>query len=155
MPGCGKADYLSVRSSVPVAQLQEQFPRQCKVGSPDCVKAIVNLADRGRPPRHCVMCRRRSRCVWKISISASMCPTLATEMLQSGTCMFYVPGCSVSLNLELFCGTTNVNEPKRGNAASIDIDALLQEHRLQVISLRHGPQFRDEGKVHAMAALYC
>ncbi len=50
---------------------------------------------------------------------------LATEMLQSGTCMFYVPGCSVSLNLN-FCGTTNVNEPKRGNAASIDIDALLQ-----------------------------
>ena len=26
-------------------------------------------------------------------------PPLATEMLQSGTCMFYVPGCSVSLNL--------------------------------------------------------
>ena len=68
---------------------------------------------------------------------------LATEMLQSGTCMFYVRGCSVSLNLN-FCGTTNVNEPKRGNAASIDIDALLQNTWLQVISLRHGPQFRDE-----------
>ncbi|WP_034166034.1 type VI secretion system baseplate subunit TssK, partial [Edwardsiella anguillarum] len=26
--------YLSVRSSIPAAQLQEQFPRQCKVGSP-------------------------------------------------------------------------------------------------------------------------
>jgi type VI secretion system protein ImpK len=37
-----------------------------------------------------------------------------------------------------------VNEPKRGNAASIDIDALLQNTWLQVISLRHGPQFRDE-----------
>ncbi len=50
---------------------------------------------------------------------------LATEMLQSGTCMFYVPGCSASLNLN-FCGATNVNERQRGNAASIDIDALLQ-----------------------------
>ncbi|MCY0264284.1 hypothetical protein LAD59_20475 [Klebsiella pneumoniae] len=29
--------------------------------------------------------------------------------------------------------------------ASIDIDALLQNTWLQVISLRHGPQFRDEG----------
>lgn len=37
-----------------------------------------------------------------------------------------------------------MNEPKRGNAASIDIDALLQNTWLQVISLRHGPQFRDE-----------
>ncbi|MFH7088687.1 hypothetical protein ACHWWK_02030 [Klebsiella pneumoniae] len=48
-----------------------------------------------------------------------------------------------------------MNEPKRGNAASIDIDALLQNTWLQVISLRHGPQFRDEEGVHAMAALYC
>lgn len=37
-----------------------------------------------------------------------------------------------------------MNEPKRGNAASIDIDVLLQNTWLQVISLRHGPQFRDE-----------
>ncbi len=48
-----------------------------------------------------------------------------------------------------------MNEPKRGNAASIDIDVLLQNTWLQVISLRHGPQFRDEEGVHAMAALYC
>ncbi|MCX9890226.1 type VI secretion system protein TssL, short form [Klebsiella quasipneumoniae] len=37
-----------------------------------------------------------------------------------------------------------MNERQRGNAASIDIDALLQNTWLQVISLRHGPQFRDE-----------
>lgn len=34
--------YLSVRSPMPAAQLQEQFPHQCKVGSPDHVRSIVN-----------------------------------------------------------------------------------------------------------------
>lgn len=41
-----------------------------------------------------------------------------------------------------------MSEPKRGAAASIDIDALLQDTWLQVISLRHGPQFQEgEGRV--------
>lgn len=41
-----------------------------------------------------------------------------------------------------------MNERKRGAAASIDIDALLQDSWLQVISLRHGPQFQEgEGRV--------
>ncbi|HFZ8993315.1 TPA: type VI secretion system protein TssL, short form [Citrobacter freundii] len=41
-----------------------------------------------------------------------------------------------------------MNERKRGAAASIDIDALLQNSWLQVISLRHGPQFQEgEGRV--------
>lgn len=41
-----------------------------------------------------------------------------------------------------------MSEPKRGTAASIDIDALLQNTWLQVISLRHGPQFQDgEGRL--------
>ncbi len=40
-----------------------------------------------------------------------------------------------------------MSESKRGVAASIDIDALLQDTWLQVISLRHGPQFQDgEGR---------
>ena len=40
-----------------------------------------------------------------------------------------------------------MNERKRGIAASIDIDALLQDTWLQVISLRHGPQFlQGEGR---------
>jgi type VI secretion system protein ImpJ len=41
--------YLSVRSPMPVAQLQEQFPRQCKVGSPDHVRSIVNSSRVGVP----------------------------------------------------------------------------------------------------------
>ncbi|MGV3346542.1 type VI secretion system protein TssL, short form [Enterobacteriaceae bacterium LUAb1] len=41
-----------------------------------------------------------------------------------------------------------MSEPKRGAAVSIDIDALLQDTWLQVISLRHGPLFQDgEGRV--------
>lgn len=40
-----------------------------------------------------------------------------------------------------------MSEPKRSTAASIDIDALLQDTWLQVISLRHGPTFQDgEGR---------
>lgn len=40
-----------------------------------------------------------------------------------------------------------MSERKRGTAASIDIDALLQDTWLQVISLRHGPIFREgEGR---------
>ena len=41
-----------------------------------------------------------------------------------------------------------MSEHKRGVAAPIDIDALLQDTWLQVISLRHGPQFQEgEGRV--------
>jgi type VI secretion system protein ImpK len=40
-----------------------------------------------------------------------------------------------------------MSERKHGTAASIDIDALLQDTWLQVISLRHGPQFPGEGRV--------
>lgn len=41
-----------------------------------------------------------------------------------------------------------MSERKRGAAASIDIDVLLQDTWLQVISLRHGPQFQEgQGRV--------
>lgn len=41
-----------------------------------------------------------------------------------------------------------MSERKRGSAASIDIDSLLQDTWLQVISLRHGPQFQEgEGRL--------
>ncbi|MNG62933.1 hypothetical protein D3C79_211440 [compost metagenome] len=41
-----------------------------------------------------------------------------------------------------------MSERKRGTAESIDIDALLQDTWLQVISLRHGPRFQEgEGRV--------
>ncbi|AMJ69772.1 hypothetical protein AW879_07645 [Enterobacter cloacae] len=41
-----------------------------------------------------------------------------------------------------------MSERKRGTAVSVDIDALLQDTWLQVISLRHGPQFQEgEGRL--------
>ncbi|MGX7903456.1 type VI secretion system baseplate subunit TssK, partial [Klebsiella pneumoniae] len=95
--------YLSVRSSVPVAQLQEQFPRQCKVGSPDHVKAIVNSSRTGvplTPLRHvpAAIPLRLENQYFSLDVSHP----LATEMLQSGTCMFYVPGMLGEPELELF-----------------------------------------------------
>ncbi len=41
-----------------------------------------------------------------------------------------------------------MTDTKRGTSASLDIDALLQDTWLQVISLRHGPQFGEgDGRV--------
>ncbi|MEB7276913.1 type VI secretion system protein TssL, short form [Enterobacter asburiae] len=41
-----------------------------------------------------------------------------------------------------------MSEHKHGAAVSVDIDALLQDTWLQVISLRHGPQFQEgEGRI--------
>ena len=41
-----------------------------------------------------------------------------------------------------------MSEHKHGAAVSVDIDALLQDTWLQVISLRHGPQFqKGEGRI--------
>lgn len=41
-----------------------------------------------------------------------------------------------------------MSERKRGTPASLDIDALLQNTWLQVVSLRHGPQFQEgEGRI--------
>ncbi|WP_199557015.1 type VI secretion system baseplate subunit TssK [Enterobacter kobei] len=95
--------YLSVRSPIPVAQLQEQFPRQCKVGSPDHVRGIVNSSRVGvplTPLRHvpaAIPLRLENQ-----YFSLDLSHPLATEMLQSGTCMFYVPGMLGEPELELF-----------------------------------------------------
>lgn len=95
--------YLSVRSPIPVAQLQEQFPRQCKVGSPDHVRGIVNSSRVGvplMPLRHvpaAIPLRLENQ-----YFSLDLSHPLAAEMLQSGTCMFYVPGMLGEPELELF-----------------------------------------------------
>ncbi|HDR2759963.1 MULTISPECIES: type VI secretion system baseplate subunit TssK [Enterobacter] len=95
--------YLSVRSPVPVAQLQEQFPRQCKVGSPDHVRSIVNSSRVGvplTPLRHvpAAIPLRLENQYFSLDVSHPQ----ATEMLQGGTCMFYVPGMLGEPELELF-----------------------------------------------------
>ncbi len=95
--------YLSVRSPMPAAQLQEQFPRQCKVGSPDHVRDIVNSSRVGvplMPLRHvpaAIPLRLENQ-----YFSLVLSDPLAAEMIQSGTCMFYVPGMLGEPELELF-----------------------------------------------------
>ncbi|MNV23534.1 hypothetical protein D3C71_1145480 [compost metagenome] len=88
---------------MPVAQLQEQFPRQCKVGSPDHVRSIVNSSRVGvplTPLRHvpAAIPLRLENQYFSLDVSHP----LATEMLQGGTCMFYVPGMLGEPELELF-----------------------------------------------------
>ena len=61
------------------------------------------LADRGAPSRHCVhvpaaIPLRLENQYFSLDVSHP----LATEMLQSGTCMFYVPGMLGEPELELF-----------------------------------------------------
>ena len=95
--------YLSVRSPLPAAQLQEQFPRQCKVGSPDSVTDLVNASQQGiplRPLRHvpAAIPLRLENHYFALDLSHPA----AAEMLASGSCMFYVPGMLGEPELELF-----------------------------------------------------
>ncbi|KNC11113.1 type VI secretion protein [Klebsiella sp. RIT-PI-d] len=95
--------YLSVRSAATVAQLQEQFPRQCKVGSPDHVRSIVNSSRIGVPLiplRHvpAAIPLRLENQYFSLDIS----DPVAIDMLESGNCMFYVPGMLGEPELELF-----------------------------------------------------
>lgn len=95
--------YLSVRSSMPVAQLQEQFPRQCKVGCPDEVTDLVNASRQGiplQPLRHvpAAVPLRMENQYFSLDLS---CPA-AQAMLDSGHCVFYTPGTLGEPELELF-----------------------------------------------------
>ncbi|WP_330984889.1 MULTISPECIES: type VI secretion system baseplate subunit TssK [Enterobacterales] len=95
--------YLSVRSHIPVAQLQEQFPRQCKVGSPDYVTSLVNASRQGiplKPLRHvpaAIPLRLENQ-----YFSLDLSHPAAQEMLESGNCMFYTPGTLGEPELELY-----------------------------------------------------
>ncbi|MCW4990232.1 type VI secretion system baseplate subunit TssK [Enterobacter mori] len=95
--------YLSVRSPMPVAQLQEQFPLQCKAGSPDHVRSIVNSSREGiplHPLRHvpaAIPLRLENQ-----YFSLDLSHPLASDMLASGSCLFYVPGMLGEPELELF-----------------------------------------------------
>ncbi len=91
--------YLSVRSMVPVAQLQEQFPRQCKVGSPDHVRSIVNSSRVGvplTPLRHvpAAIPLRLENQYFSLDVSHPQ----ATEMLRAAPACFTFRACSASLN---------------------------------------------------------
>ncbi|KFK91922.1 MULTISPECIES: type VI secretion system baseplate subunit TssK [unclassified Serratia (in: enterobacteria)] len=95
--------YLSVRSSLPAAQLQTQFPQLCKVGAPDDVGKVVNIALSGiplRPLSHvpAAIPLRLENQYFALDLNNPA----AQQMLEAGTCVFYVPGTLGDIQLELF-----------------------------------------------------
>jgi len=95
--------YLSVRSSLSSAQLQTQFPQLCKVGAPDDVGNVVNVALNGiplRPLSHvpaAIPLRLENQ-----YFSLDLNHPAAKQMMEAGACVFYVPGTLGEIQLELF-----------------------------------------------------
>lgn len=95
--------YLSVRCRMPAAQLQIQFPRLCKVGSPDDVDRLVNAALDGiplQPLSHvpAAIPLRLENQYFALDLSHAT----GRAMLAEGVCAFYVPGTLADVKLELF-----------------------------------------------------
>ncbi|WP_413704560.1 type VI secretion system baseplate subunit TssK [Pseudomonas sp. Pseusp16] len=95
--------YLSVRSGLPAAQLQSQFPRLCKIGAPDDVERLVNAALDGvplQPLSHvpAAIPLRLENQYFALDLNHAK----GQAMLAAGTCVFYVPGTLADVKLELF-----------------------------------------------------
>ena len=95
--------YLSVRSRLSVAQLQSQFPRLCKVGTPDDVDHLVNAALDGiplRPLNHvpAAIPLRLENQYFALDLGHPK----GRGMLEGGVCAFYVPATLLDAQLELF-----------------------------------------------------
>lgn len=95
--------YLSVRSRLSVAQLQSQFPRLCKVGTPDDVDQLVNAALDGvplRPLNHvpAAIPLRLENQYFALDLGHPK----GRAMLEGGVCAFYVPATLLDAQLELF-----------------------------------------------------
>lgn len=95
--------YLSVRSSLPAAQVQSQFPRLCKAGAPDDVDQLINAALEGIPllPLGQVPAAIPMR-LGNQYFALDLDHPRATAMLASGACAFYVPGTVADLQMDLF-----------------------------------------------------
>lgn len=95
--------YLSVRSSLPAHQLQSQFPHLCKVGAPDEVNTLINIALSGVPllPLSHVPAAiplRLENQYFALDVNHEK----GKEMLAAGACVFYVPNNIPDVQLELF-----------------------------------------------------
>ncbi|MCC8381218.1 type VI secretion system baseplate subunit TssK [Xenorhabdus sp. PB30.3] len=95
--------YLSVRSSLSAHLLQTQFPLLCKVGSPDEVANVVNVALNGVPLKAlshvpAAIPMRLENQYFALELNNIS----AKSMLDSGHCAFYVPGTLGDVQLELF-----------------------------------------------------
>jgi type VI secretion system protein ImpJ len=95
--------YLSVRCRMPAVQLQSQFPRLCKIGTPDDVDYLVNVALDGvplQPLSHvpAAIPLRLENQYFALEVSHAK----GQAMLDEGVCAFYVPGTLTDVKLELF-----------------------------------------------------
>jgi len=95
--------YLSVRSHMPAAQLQKQFPQLCKIGAPDDLDRLVNAALDGVPLQSlshvpAAIPLRLENQYFALDLSHEK----GKAMLAAGTCAFYVPGTLAEVKLELF-----------------------------------------------------
>ncbi|MCI1679239.1 MAG: type VI secretion system baseplate subunit TssK [Ewingella americana] len=95
--------YLSVRSTLSSAQLQTQFPQLCKVGAPDDVGNVVNVALSGIPLR--ALTHVPAAIPLRLEnqyFSLNLNHPAAKQMMEAGACVFYVPGTLGEIQLELF-----------------------------------------------------
>lgn len=100
--------YLSVRSSLPAHQLLSVFPQLCKVGSPDEVNKLINVALVGIPliPLTHVPAAIPLR-LENHYFTLDLTHASAQSMLDSGCCAFYVPSTLPDIQLELFAVLRN------------------------------------------------
>lgn len=95
--------YLSVRSQLSPAQLQDQFPRLCKIGTPDQVNHLVNAALDGvplQPLSHvpAAIPLRLENQYFVLDLNHAK----GQAVLDEGVCTFYVPSTLADVKLELF-----------------------------------------------------
>lgn len=95
--------YLSVRSRLPAAQLQSQFPRLCKIGTPDQVDHLVNAALNGVPLQSlshvpAAIPLRLENQYFALDLNDAK----GQAVLAEGVCAFYVPSTLTEVKLELF-----------------------------------------------------
>ncbi|WP_457970475.1 type VI secretion system baseplate subunit TssK [Pseudomonas sp. R4-84] len=95
--------YLSVRCQLPAAQLQEQFPRLCKVGAPADVDNLINAALDGvplKPLSHvpAAIALRLENQYFALDLGHAK----GQAMLAAGAFACYVPSTLSQVQLELF-----------------------------------------------------
>jgi type VI secretion system protein ImpJ len=95
--------YLSVRCRLPAVQLQSQFPRLCKVGTPDDVDQLINAALDGVPLQSlshvpAAIPLRLENQYFALDLGHAK----GQAMLAAGVCAFYVPSTLADVKLELF-----------------------------------------------------
>ncbi|MFK7702289.1 type VI secretion system baseplate subunit TssK [Pseudomonas caspiana] len=99
----GAEFYLSVRCRLPAAQLQSQFPRLCKAGTPDDVDRLINVALDGIPLLSlshvpaAIPLRLENQ-----YFALDLAHPKGQAMLAEGVCSFYVPSTLADVKLELF-----------------------------------------------------